>query len=86
MCDRLVTKGLVDRTTSVESRREVVVALTPAGQALVRSVTARRRNEISKITARLSPSQRKLVVEAFTAFGDAAGEMPDEAWKLGWIA
>jgi hypothetical protein len=34
--------------------------------------------------ARLSPRQRELVVDAFTAFSEAAGEVPDEAWKLGW--
>jgi DNA-binding MarR family transcriptional regulator len=86
LCDRLVTKGLVARIPSAESRREVFVALTPAGQALVNSVTARRRNEIGKIMARLSRGQRSVLVEAFTAFGDAAGETPDEAWKLGWTA
>ena len=84
LCDRLVTKGFIERTPSAESRREVVVALTPAGRALVRSVTARRRKEIDAIMARLSPSQRVLIVEAFTAFSEAAGEVPDEAWKLGW--
>src|SRR5579859_6540907 len=28
LCDRLVTKGLIDRATSAESRREVFVRLT----------------------------------------------------------
>jgi DNA-binding MarR family transcriptional regulator len=84
LCDRLVAKGLVDRHASPESRRETVVALTPSGRAVIRAVTARRRNDIRKIMAKLRPAERADVVEAFSVFADAAGEIPDEAWKLGW--
>lgn len=84
LCDRLVTKGLVDRSTSAESRREVVVTLTSAGQALIRTVTTRRRHEIAKILGRLLPTQRAVLADAFTMFADAAAEVPDDAWKLGW--
>ncbi len=84
LCDRLVTKGLVDRAPSLENRREVFVALTPDGRALIRAVTARRRKDIGDIMARLRPNERSMLVEAFTKFADAAGEVPDEAWKLGW--
>jgi DNA-binding MarR family transcriptional regulator len=86
LCDRLVAKGLVDRHTSTESRRETVVALTSEGRAIVRAVTVRRRNAIRKIISTLRPAQRAQVVEAFRAFADAAGEVPDEAWRLGWTA
>src|SRR3954466_4198863 len=34
LCDRLVTKGLVDRHHSEESRREVLIGLTPEGENL----------------------------------------------------
>ena len=34
----------------------------------------------------LQPGERAGLVEAFMAFADAAGEVPDEAWKLGWTA
>ncbi|HLY82598.1 MAG TPA: MarR family transcriptional regulator [Acidimicrobiales bacterium] len=84
LCDRLVAKGLVDRSTSAESRREVVVTVTPSGQALIRTVTTRRRHEIAEIIGRLLPKQRALVADAFTMFADAAAEVPDDAWKLGW--
>ena len=86
LCDRLVAKGLVSRTTSEESRREVVIALTRAGRALIRTVTTRRRREITKIMDHLQPGERDRLVEAFRAFADAAGEVPDDAWKLGWTA
>jgi DNA-binding MarR family transcriptional regulator len=86
LCDRLVTKGLVARTASAESRREVFVALAPTGRALLRSVTRHRLREIETVLTRLRPDQRALLVEAFATFAEAAGEVPDEAWKLGWTA
>jgi hypothetical protein len=49
-------------------------------------VTQRRRREIAKIIGRLEPRERARLAEAFTVFADAAGEVPDEAWKLGWTA
>lgn len=84
LCDRLVSKGLIDRATSAESRREVLLSLTRAGQSLVGAVTARRRDEIAKIMTRLTPGQRDRLADALRAFADAAGELPDDAWKLGW--
>ena len=86
LCDRLVAKGLVSRRTSEESRREVFISLTRDGSALIRTVTRRRRREITKIMDRLEPTERVRLAEAFVAFADAAGEVPDEAWKLGWTA
>jgi DNA-binding MarR family transcriptional regulator len=84
LCDRLVNKGLVDRNHSAESRREVFIGLTVDGQALVRAVSTRRRTEISKIAGRITPARRAQLIDAFAEFADAAGELPDDAWKLGW--
>jgi len=84
LCDRLVKRGLVERTASPQSRREVVVSLTKAGHALLRSVTDIRRAEIDEILARLPAKQRAAVTDAFFVFADAAGEAPDDAWMLGW--
>jgi DNA-binding MarR family transcriptional regulator len=84
LCDRLVTKGLIDRATSATSRREVLVTLSPAGRMLLGEVTTRRRDEIAKIMARLTPAQRTQLVDAFSVFAHAAAELPDDAWKLGW--
>ena len=84
LCDRLVAKGLVDRAPSVESRREVFVALTAGGETLVHAVSARRRKEIDKIIGRMPSDRRALLVESFSEFAEAAGELPDDAWKLGW--
>jgi len=86
LCDRLVAKGFVHRATSRESRRQITLTVTPAGRALVRAVTARRRKEIIRIVERLPNDERKRLRVALGAFADAAGEiaLPDDAWKLGW--
>lgn len=84
LCDRLVNKGLVERRHPAESRREVFVALTSSGQALVRAVNTRRRAEITKIMGRMPSARRALLVDALSEFADSAGELPDDAWKLGW--
>ena len=47
-------------------------------------MNARRRAEIGKIMSRMPPARRALLVDAFSEFADAAGELPDDAWKLGW--
>jgi len=64
----------------------VLVTLNPAGQALIGAVTARRRDEIATIMARLTPAPRTRLAEALRMFADAAAELPDDAWKLGWTA
>ncbi len=86
LCDRLVAKDLVHRATSAESRRQIVLTITPAGRSLVRAVTARRRRELTRIIERLPREERQRLRASFGAFAAAAGEVafPDDAWKLGW--
>lgn len=84
MCDRLVRKRLIRRKQSREDRREVVLDLTASGRRLVAEVTTRRRTEIARIVARVPRDQRQPLVTALTAFGHAAGEVPEQAWSLGW--
>ncbi len=83
LCDRLADKGLIQRLTSPESRREITLSLTPAGQSLLKTVSARRKREIKQIVERVPPELRKSLSAAFTAFGEAAGESHEDAWKLG---
>jgi DNA-binding MarR family transcriptional regulator len=86
MCDRLVRRELVTRQPSPESRREVLVSLSPTGQRILRHVTAARRRAIAAIVANVPDQDRRAMVSALTAFGDAAGEVPDQAWAWGWDA
>jgi DNA-binding MarR family transcriptional regulator len=86
LCDRLVAKGLMERKTSEASRREVTVALSRAGAALVTAETDRRRQAIRRIVERLDRTTQLEIVAAIGALVDAAEEAHDDAWKLGWTA
>lgn len=72
--DRMVAAGWVTRAENPDSRREVLVDLTPAGRRLVESVTERRRQAIQRVLARLTEEQRSDVVRVLSALNDAAGE------------
>jgi DNA-binding MarR family transcriptional regulator len=88
MIDRLIGAGLVDRETNPNSRREVVLSLSPAGRAVVRQVTQRRRRDIARIVARMPEQQRQGLVDALEAFTEAGGEPPSTAAERGgadWI-
>lgn len=84
MCDRLVRKRLVSRRRISEDRRGVRVSLSAAGADLVADVSRRRRAEIATIVARIPAAGRPAVVVALRAFADAAGEVPEQDWSLGW--
>jgi DNA-binding MarR family transcriptional regulator len=84
MCDRLAGKGLIEREVSAESRREVTVRLTPTGRRLLQRVTTARRRAIGKIVAEIPAELRDAMVGALQAFSEAAGELPDQAWAVGW--
>ncbi|HET6794764.1 MAG TPA: MarR family transcriptional regulator [Acidimicrobiales bacterium] len=82
--DRLVRKRLVRRQRASADRREVRLTLTGSGRQLVDRVTRRRRAEIARLIAALDPDERHAVVAALRALTDAAGEVPDPDWALGW--
>ena len=84
MCDRLVRKGLVQRRRISADRRVVRISLTPAGRALVEEVTRRRRVEIAQILRRMPHADRASALRALRVFADAAGEVPEQDWSLGW--
>ncbi|MGI8714560.1 MAG: MarR family winged helix-turn-helix transcriptional regulator [Solirubrobacteraceae bacterium] len=84
MVDRLVRKRLVSRRRSHEDRRVVRVSLNADGGELVAEVSRRRREEISTIVQRIPVGHRDLVLVALRAFADAAGEVPEQDWSLGW--
>jgi len=83
LCDRLVVKGLIDRGNS-SNRREVKISLTSDGQRLVNDVSAVRRAEIEQIVSRIPVAMRASTVIGLNAFSDAAGEIPQPLWALGW--
>jgi DNA-binding MarR family transcriptional regulator len=84
LCDRLVAKGLVIRKPSTASRREVTVSISARGRALVNAVASRRVRELRRIFSTLDAPQLRRIVDAFASFARAAGELPDDAWRVGW--
>jgi DNA-binding MarR family transcriptional regulator len=84
LCTRLEMKGYIDRRPAAESRRVVVISLTTEGRRLVEAVTRRRRREITRIVARISSRDQRVLVHALGIFADAAGEVPEQSWSLGW--
>jgi DNA-binding MarR family transcriptional regulator len=84
LTDRLVRTSLVTRTVPENNRREVEVSLTENGRRIIDTVTARRRAEIARIISAVPAEQQQHLVEGLQAFGAAAGEVPEQAWSLGW--
>lgn len=84
MCDRLTRKQLVLRRRSRTDRRAVWVSLKPAGRQLVDEVSARRRGELSEILERLPSTNLRSTVRALRSFAEAAGQVPEQDWSLGW--
>ncbi len=84
LCDRLATKGLIERQWASGNRREVCLTLSAAGCSLISEATTKRREEIGKILAKLSPLQRRRLAQALGPFVEAAGEYRELAWSLGW--
>ena len=78
------SKRLVRREQSADNRRETMVDAVAAGRADRRRVTDRRRAEMARIVARIPEAVRRPAVAALNAFADAAGEIPEQAWSLGW--
>lgn len=84
LCDRLERKDLIERRTAAENRRQVILTILPAGRAVVDAVTTARRAEIGQVVHAVPPTRRAAVIEALNDFGAAAGEVPDDAWLMGW--
>jgi DNA-binding MarR family transcriptional regulator len=84
MCERLVRKGLVRRTRVSSDRRVVRLRLTPAGRDLVTQLVQRRRTELAEIVAKTAEHWSTSVTAALHAFAEAAGELPEQDWWLGF--
>lgn len=72
--DRMEAGGLVVRQPNPDSGREVLVAVTPAGRALVERVTVSRRAELVLILETLPDERLANLASALRDFAQAAGE------------
>lgn len=86
LCDRLIANGFIDRAASKHNRREVMLALSDKGRALVRAETARRRGAIRGIVGRLDEQTQQQLVDVFGALTEGVEPVSDQAWKLGWTS
>lgn len=87
MIDRLLVAGLVTRRDNPDTRREVLLGLSPEGRRVVRRVTRRRRAELARVVAAMPASRRTELLAALRAFAEAAGEPepnPDEVGTMAW--
>ncbi|GGM89016.1 hypothetical protein GCM10009721_12710 [Terrabacter tumescens] len=85
VCDRLVTRGLVDRADDPGNRRQLVLRLTPAGHEVVEEVMRDRAEQVRPILARMTPEDRRTLVSALGRFAQAAdGLDAHDLWALGW--
>lgn len=82
VCDRLVRKGLIERTHRESDRREVELSLSHEGWSLVARVTTRRRRELQRILAAIPAEVQDQLVESLGLFTAAAGELPEASWAL----
>ena len=71
LVDRLVAAGLVDRAPAPESRREVALALSPAGRALLDRYDDRRLVDLRAGLDGIPAERRDAVVAALAQFGAA---------------
>jgi DNA-binding MarR family transcriptional regulator len=85
LCDRLVAKGLIFRSTSAENRRQVVLSTSSAGRSVVEAVSVARRREVQRVVRTIRRGRRQSAIDALNEFAVAAGgvsEYPD--CLLGW--
>jgi len=84
MSERLVRKGLANRTGGEDDRRVVLLSATRAGRDLVASVTRRRRAEVRAIVRRMPPHSVEPLVKALRDFTTASDEPAELHSSLGW--
>ncbi|GHB61004.1 MarR family transcriptional regulator [Streptomyces cirratus] len=73
LCDRLEAVGLLRRTASAHSAREIELHLTRAGRDTLDQIRAFRRSEVTDVLATMSPVQLAALANGLAAFEDAAG-------------
>jgi DNA-binding MarR family transcriptional regulator len=84
MAERLVRKGLAERTADESDRRVVWLAATDAARDLVASVTSRRREEVRQILQRMPTERLEPLVSALREFTEASGDPLEQSPTLGW--
>jgi DNA-binding MarR family transcriptional regulator len=72
LCDRLEAMGMIERSPSPASRREVRLHLSKSGHAFMAELRTRRIQELQTVMARMPSGTRQALVRGLEAFRDAA--------------
>lgn len=70
---RLVDRGLVTRVSAAADRRRVQIALTPAGEAMLRDAPPTVQNDLMQGMSRMTPEQRAKLAELLEMWILASG-------------
>lgn len=72
MCDRLIAKKLLDRSTDSGNRRQVALSLRPEGHALIEQSTEKRSREIGALLSSIPADQQAPLAHALRGLVEAA--------------
>lgn len=72
MCDRLVSKRLVDRQLDSTNRRQVMLTLRPEGEELIAQSTRQRKREINRLLKAIPPQAQADLAHALGLLVQAA--------------
>lgn len=83
LCDRLVSRGLVDRQVSPRTRREVALSLSTEGRALLTAYDRERLTALRAALAGLAPRRQQEVLAALRDFVTAAEDVTGAVSRTG---
>lgn len=72
MCDRLISKQLLDRATDSSNRRQVTLALRREGRALIEASTAKRTSEINALLTSIPADLQSQLAASLSLLVEAA--------------
>ena len=76
--ERMVEKGLVERTRPEDDRRVVQVRITDAGRRMLDEIDTVKRQEMANVICRLTPEQQDRALRAFTDMRVATEQLAHE--------
>jgi DNA-binding MarR family transcriptional regulator len=72
LCDRLEATGWIRRATLRTDARELTLALTPSGRALLTALRERRRADLARVLQEMPPAARTALLYGLREFATAA--------------
>jgi DNA-binding MarR family transcriptional regulator len=79
LCDRLKGLGLVERSPSPVSRRELELRLTTSGKSYLRELREKRELDLTAVLGAMSPARREDLLTGLQGLGSVFAEAYDPA-------